>query len=97
MYNPGEDPNYILVKNPDGTFSYKLKNQVTTKDKVVKQPAQIPSEATQPINPNTSAYQEDDYYTTNNKDVMNEVAPKGRTGRKINKNYSQSSIVKAFK
>jgi hypothetical protein len=63
---------------------------------VVEQPAQIPYEATQLINPNTSAYQEDNFFTPNNTKVMNDVFQK-RKGGKINKNYSQSSIVKAFK
>jgi hypothetical protein len=33
----------------------------------------------------------------NNTEVMNEVAPKNKYGGKTKKNYSQSSIVKAFK
>ena len=95
------NPNYALVKNSDGTFTYKLKDQVTEDDQVVEQPVQTPvqtpSGATPSFNPNAPVYEDDEYeYILKNKEAMDEVAPK-RAGGKIRKNYSQSSIVKAFK
>jgi hypothetical protein len=91
------NPNYALVKNSDGTFTYKLKDQVTEDDQVVEQPVQTSSSKTPSFNPNAPVYEDDEYeYILKNKEAMDEVAPK-RAGGKIRKNYSQSSIVKAFK
>jgi len=95
------NPNYALVKNSDGTFTYKLKDQVTEDDQVVEQPVQTPSSPTPGFNPNSNVAYEDDEYEyelvpMNQTETMNEVAPK-KYGGKVKKNYSQSSIVKAFK
>jgi len=91
------NPNYALVKNSDGTFTYKLKDQVTEDDQVVEKPVETPSSKTPSFNPNAPVYEDDEYeYILKNKEAMDEVAPK-RAGGKIRKNYSQSSIVKAFK
>jgi hypothetical protein len=95
-YPQYNDPNYRLVQNSDGTYSYKKvsgEEETTTK---------APSRSTPGINPNSNMSYEDDEYEyemipVNNTEVMNEVAPKNKYGGKTKKNYSQSSIVKAFK
>jgi hypothetical protein len=95
-YPQYNDPNYRLVQNADGTYSYKKvsgEEETTTK---------APSRYTPGINPNSNISYEDDEYEyemipVNNTEVMNEVAPKNKYGGKTKKNYSQSSIVKAFK
>jgi hypothetical protein len=94
-YPQYSDPNYRLVQNPDGrTYSYK---KITGEKDVTE----TPSAATPGINSNSNIIQEDDQYEyelvpISNRDAMNEVAPK-KYGGKVKKNYSQSSIVKAFK
>ena len=91
------NPNYALVKNSDGTFTYKLKEQVTEDDQVVENPT-TPSMATNPINGNNVVYEDDQYeYIASPIQERDEMLPSKRTGGKIRKNYSQSSIVKAFK
>lgn len=91
------NPNYALVKNSDGTFTYKLKEQVTEDDQVMENP-KTPSMATNPINGNNVVYEDDQYeYIASPIQERNEMLPPKRTGGKIRKNYSQSSIVKAFK
>jgi hypothetical protein len=93
-YPQYSDPNYRLVQNADGTYSYKKVSgeEVSTK---------APSSATPGFNPNSNVAYEDDEYEyelvpMNQTEAMNEVAPK-KYGGKVKKNYSQSSIVKAFK
>jgi hypothetical protein len=94
-YPQYNDPNYRLVQNADGTYSYKKvsgEEETTTK---------APSRSTPGINPNSNVAYEDDEYEyelvpMNQTEAMNEVAPK-KYGGKVKKNYSQSSIVKAFK
>jgi len=93
-YPQYSDPNYRLVQNPDGTYSYK---KITGEKDVTE----TPSAATPGINSNSNIIQEDDQYEyelvpISNRDAMNDVAPK-KYGGKVKKNYSQSSIVKAFK
>lgn len=91
------DPNYALVKNSDGSLSFKLKNQITSKDQVVEKPVETPSMATNPINGNYSFYNDSDNFNLSPIQERDEMLPPKRTGGKIRKNYSQSSIVKAFK
>jgi hypothetical protein len=93
-YPQYNDPNYRLVQNADGTYSYK---KVSGKEEVA---TKAPSMSTPGINPNSNMSYEDNEYEmipANNTEVMNEVAPKNKYGGKTKKNYSQSSIVKAFK
>lgn len=91
------NPNYALVKNSDGTFTYKLKDQVAEDDQIVENPT-TPSMATNPINGNNVVYEDDQYeYIASPLQEREEMLPSKRTGGKIRKNYSQSSIVKAFK
>ena len=94
-YPQYNDPNYRLVQNADGTYSYKKVSGEAVATKA-------PSRYTPGINPNSNMSYEDDEYEyemipVNNTEVMNEVAPKNKYGGKTKKNYSQSSIVKAFK
>lgn len=91
------NPDYTLVKNSDGTFTYKLKEQVTEDDQVMENP-KTPSMATNPINGNNVVYEDDQYeYIASPIQEREEMLPSKRTGGKIRRNYSQSSIVKAFK
>lgn len=91
------NPNYALVKNSDGTFTYKLKEQLTKDDQVMANP-KTPSMATNPINENNVVYEDDEYeYIASPIKEREEMLPSKRTGGNIRKNYSQSSIVKAFK
>ena len=79
-------------------FTYKLKDQVTEDDQVVEQPVQTPSSKTPSFNPNAPVYEDDEYeYIASPIQERDEMLPSKRKGGKINKNYSQSSIVKAFK
>lgn len=91
------DPNYALVKNSDGSLSFKPKNQITSKDQVVEKPVETPSMATNPINGNYSFYNDSNDFNLSPIQEREEMLPSKRTGGKIRKNYSQSSIVKAFK
>lgn len=63
--------------------------------------AVIPSKATPGFNPNvnTNVFSQNEEFIPideNNEEMMNQVAPK-KNGGKLNKKYSQSSIVRAFK
>lgn len=96
-YQQSLNPNVKVVRNADGTLSY-VKDEETepTTTATTQRIGSTPG-----INPNSNiVYQDDDYdyelVPINQTEVMNEVAPK-KYGGKIKKNYSQSSIVKAFK
>lgn len=98
IYGPDGKPTYKIIKDANGRIIYE---PVTVKEQVdEEQVTSIPSLSTGPIVPQGSVSSseyvpiDDEEYT--NQEYMDQVAPK-KFGGKVNKKYSQSSIVRAFK
>jgi len=98
IYGPDGKPTYKIIKDESGRIIYE---PVTVKEQVTEeQAASIPSLSSGPIVPQGSVSSteyvpiDEEEYT--NQEYMDQVAPK-KFGGKVNKKYSQSSIVRAFK
>jgi len=97
IYGNDGNPTYKIVYDKDG-------KTIIGYQPIKREPQymNVPSIATPAFNPNTDInldVEEEEFipidYT--NEEYMDQVAPKNKKGGKINKKYSQSSIVRAFK
>jgi hypothetical protein len=98
-YNPGNDPNYVLVRDKNGDFKYVRREKVfPTKEETPTVVEETPlSQTNQNISPTMeyvpiTSYEDDEGYQD---DLINKYKKGGNVKKK--KNYSQSSIVRMFK
>jgi len=89
IYGADGKPTHKIIKDANGN--------IMGYEPIAKEQTAAITPQTQQNAYNSVGYSPIDEEEYTNEEYMNEVAPKGRTGKKINKNYSQSSIVKAFK
>lgn len=93
MYNPGNDPNYVLVKDKDGNFTYVKRKKISPKEEAVATSDEDNLTPIQEYSPGN--YNPLDINNDEIPDTLQALKKGGNLKKK--KNYSQSSIVRMFK
>ena len=93
MYNPGNDPNYALVKDKDGNFTYVKRKKISPKEEAVATSDEDNLTPIQEYSPGN--YNPLDINNDGIPDTLQALKKGGSLKKK--KNYSQGSIVRMFK